>query len=306
MIRLLLIFCLLIGVARAQEGDGPVYDPYQLAPTTKFSVGTIATAPNTNINAVSLASQTINTGLRNLIFIQAGQSNWEPIAATAYTPVHGSSIRQMNIYDGALYTIAEPTLGCSYAGAQIGNPSLRVVDSLISANLFDQAVIVCASVGGTAVADWSSGFLQGRLVVALNRITARGIVPGSNVTIIIAWGQGESDNQNGTSQAAYTASLNALIAQTRAAGFNGTWFVADETVLSNVASTTIRAAQAAVVSHGSGVWAGPNADALVGNICGAGGNLACRQADGTHWTDAGSYSVAAAWVTALEAFGAPF
>ena len=64
-------------------------------------------------------------------------------------------------------------------------------------------------------------------------------------------------------------------------------------------------AHAALVNHPS-VWAGPNADALVGNICGPSANAACRQSDGTHWSDNGSYSYAAAWVTALEAYGSPF
>jgi hypothetical protein len=145
---------------------------------------------------------------------------------------------------------------------------------------------------------------------------------------VILWGQCEEDNRNATSQSAYTASLNNIIAfsNTTAAALGwtsgtwGRWLVAKQTLdctfpgcitSSDPLSINgaIQAAQAAVV-NGTQVFAGANADALQGNVCGASANAACRQSDRIHWTDNGSYSYAVdptnGWQQALHASGGPF
>jgi len=249
--------------------------------------------------------QTVNPAVRNLVIIAAGQSNIVNIAPSLYTPTNPSALDNMNVYDGAIYAAVDPLIGTSdQLSPSAGHPILRLADNLVTANLFDRVIIQPIGIGGTLIADWQTGFASNRIRAALNRLKARGIVAGTNVTIIIIWGQGESDALAGVSQAAYTAGLTAVIADSRAAGFTGTWFVAKQTWQNGVASTAIQNGQLAVINHGAGIWEGPNADALVGNACP--GSSACRVADNIHWTDIGSAAYASAWQTALHAFGAPF
>lgn len=274
-------------------------DPYLLAPTDSLGGGAV----NLNTKAVALRAQTLNPALRNLVIVAAGQSNIQNVAPNAYTPSNASAIDNLNIYDGATYAAADPLIGCTGVAATAGNPMLRLADQLIAAGLFDRVVIVPIAIGNTLVADWETGKASTRVAVAFKRLAARGMIGGTNVTVIALWGQGEQDGYFATPQATYTASLNNIIASSRAAGFNGTWFVATQTQSSIGTSSSIEAAQAAVVNHGANVWAGVNADALLGSNC---GGLVCRIGDNIHWTDAGSASYAAGWRAALHLFGAPF
>jgi len=291
------LWFLFSGSAFAQYGSGSSNDPFVLPaiPGHTFNQGT---------GAVSLRPQTLNPAVRNLVAVVAGQSNVCNVMPSAYSPSNASAIDNFNIYDGATYAAADPLLGADMnPGNGPGNAALRLADNLITAGLFDRVVLVPVGINASDVAFWQGSYAANRIPVALARLAARGIVAGTNVTIIVIWGQGESDNAAGTAQATYTAGLNAVIATSRAAGFNGTWFVAKQTYISGAASATIQAGQAAVVNHGAGVWAGPDADALVGSTC---SGVACRQADLTHFSNAGAASYATAWQAALHLFGAPF
>lgn len=271
--------------------------------------------PISNINldtkGIAFRSQTVNTSVRNLVLISSGQSNMTSIATSSYTPTNGSVLDNLNIYDGAIYAAADPLIGCGWTrinGAPYlgtGHPMLRLADSFVTAGLFDRVINVPLSPGGSIVANHEPGGPYGLLIpVAIRRLAALGITEATtNVRIVVLWGQGENDNTSGTSQSAYTASLNNVIAASRTEGFNGLWFVAKQSWISGAAASAITNAQAAVVNHGANVWAGPDADALTGNNCSA---AACRVADNTHWSDAGSASYAAAWRTAMALYGAPF
>lgn len=265
---------------------------------------------NMDTKPVSLrAAQTLDPAVRNLVLIIAGQSNVTNIAPSVYTPSNPTKIDNLNIFDGGIYNAIDPALGTSLnTGGRIGMPGLRLADNLITANLFDRIVMVPIAQGGTAVADWETGFCSDRIAGTMNRLRAKGIVAGTNVTIVMLWGQGESDNTNGTTQAAYTTSLGNVIAKSRTSGFSGVWFIPIQTWSSNAppassVSVPIQNAQAAIVNHASNIWAGPNSDVLINSAC---GGLACRQSDNIHFSDAGSASYAAAWQAALHAFGAPF
>lgn len=280
---------------RGSFGGAP--DPHRLAPVPS-TLGSM----NHNTNAVSLrATQTLSAAVRNLVIIAAGQSNISNVATSTYSPTNGTALDNFNVRDGALYAAADPLIGCSNA-ISIGNPMLRLADDFAT-SLFDRVVIASIAVNGTTVADWESGFCSDRLPVTIKRLAARGIVDGVNVTLAVLWGQGESDTLAGTTQTPYTNSLNAVIAASRTAGFSGLWFVAGQTYVNGTTSAGIKAAQAAVVNHGSNVWAGPDADALIGNAC---AGVACRQGDNIHFSNAGSTSYAAAWKTAMALYGAPF
>jgi hypothetical protein len=91
----------------------------------------------------------------------------------------------------------------------------------------------------------------------------KGLVAGTNVTVIVIWGQGENGNSLATSQANYTSGLNTVIGQSRTAGFTGKWFIAKQTYVTGTTSSAVQAAQAAA-PNGTTIFAGPNADALAG------------------------------------------
>lgn len=244
--------------------------------------------------AKTLSSQTLNNGIRNCILLIAGQSNACNNAPSAYTPTNTGKVDCLNPYNGAIYAQIDPMLGCSSpASLGIGNGCFagRLADKLINASLFDRVIICNVAVNGTSAADWVNLY-PNRLSTALARLSYRGMTPTA-----ILWSQGEKDNVLSTAQAAYQSSMTTVIGATRTAGYSGPWFIPQQTWDAGSTSSTIQAAQAALVNHGSGIWAGPNADSL---------NATNRQSDNTHWNDTGSDAYAGLWLTALQAFGAPF
>lgn len=230
----------------------------------------------------------LNAGETTGVFVVAGQSNATSFAPTPYTPSNAAKVDNLSIYDGGLYSAADPLLGCTIlpGGPGVGNWVGRMADGLISAGIFQRVILIPVAVGGTMAADWNSQGLTKRLVAAGRRSAAVGLP----ITAFL-WMQGESDTQNGTSQGAYAASLASIIASPRSEGFNAPWFVGKCTWLNGAVSSPVQAAQAAAV-NGIDIFAGANTDTL-----GAGS----RQGDNTHFTDAGSASVAALWVTAIDA-----
>jgi hypothetical protein len=303
------IAALIIAPAFGQQGSTSV-DPFALRP-----VQGITMAIGTGARALC-SSQTLNPAVRNLVIITAGQSNGQDIAPSAYSPVNPTKLSNFSVYTGASYCPAQdPLLGTQFGpgpgAGGIGNIYLKIADDLVTANLFDQVTIVPINVGGTSFAMWDPtsplGTFSDRIPVALARLAARGIAPGANVTFVILMMQGETDCINGTSQAAATTSINNIITASRNSGFTGTWFVAEESWTGATTCAAIQAAEAAVVNHSAGVWAGPNIDALVGTICSGGAD--CRQPGGLHLSDAGQVAGAGSpsgWQAALHLFGPPF
>lgn len=248
------------------------------------------------INGKTRVSAVLDGGIRNCILLIAGQSNVGNNFPTSFTPTNSTKVDNLNIYDGAVYSSADPLLGTARDSGSLGRGNFagRLADKLINANKFDRVILVPIGIGGTLVSDWETGIGKDRFRVAVNRLAARSITPTA-----VLWGQGEQDTAGATSQAAYTASLNNVITNARAAGLGSSvpWFIAQQSWNVGATSANVTNAQAAVVNHGSSIWAGPNADSL---------NATKRQADNTHFSDTGSDSYAGLWQTALGLFGAPF
>lgn len=320
---LALLIAFFSSAALAQHGGGGL-DPNFLNESGFVFNSTAGTIPSRDVGGKTLGTQTINTGVQNCILIAVGQSNIENIAPSSFTPVNPNSLDNLNIYDSAIYKAADALVGPSSVGGSTtaGHPILRLADAYVSGGNCSRVIIVPIAIGGTTVADWNTGIFNQRLSVTMRRISQRLQATGptlkcgsTNIACAVLWGQGEQDNFNGTAQATYTAALNNVIATSNstatALGWGGswaTWFVARQTFYTGAASATIQAAQAAVIT-GVQVFAGANADNLIGNVCGAASNSACRQGDNTHWTDAGSLSYANdaaatnGWKTKMHASG---
>jgi hypothetical protein len=67
-----------------------------------------------------------------------------------------------------------------------------------------------------AVAEWDTGCCSQRIAASGARLASRGIA--ANQISGVLWGQGETDGGNGTTQAAYAASLSSVISKSRALG----------------------------------------------------------------------------------------
>lgn len=198
-----------------------------------------------------------------------------------------------------------------------GHPPLRTADAMVTAGKCARVIIEPMAVDGTTASEWNTGVFKDRIAVGLRRIAQR-IAPAkcgdTNVSCAILWGEGESANINGTSQADQTAAYASLIAKSNAVAASlgwpatwGRWLIARQSYYNgHGTSAAIRAAQVAVVD-GEQVFGGPDADALQGNICGPLANAPCRNpSEGSHWSDDGAYTIAAGWFAALHASGAPY
>lgn len=287
-----------------QQGSSPV-DPNVLNVNTLVPGGALSQ----NTSLVSLRpSQSLDPAVKNLVAIVAGQSNCSDIVPSTYSPVNPSKLDQMFLNDGGIYNAIDPVLGVSLNTGG-GFTPLQMFDDLASAALFDRIVMVPVCIGGTSVANWQNGNQSNRITVAINRLKAKGMAnAGTNVTVIVLWMQGETDNVPlTTSQVSYTASLNAVIAASRTAGFTGPWFVAEETFSGGAVWAPVELAQTAttpsgVINNGAGVYTAGNLDAIIGTTC---AGLACRF-DNVHFTPAGRTVVSSVIRAALHAFGPPF
>lgn len=251
-----------------------------------------------NTTGLTRRSQTINTGIRNLILLVGGQSLSANTANVSFTPTNSTVVDQMNIYDGGVYNVTGPLLGATLnttvGSPGFGNISVLIADTLVTNNKFDRVIICCTSIGSTRADMWGNdgGVYSDRLPGVMTRLASRGIVPGmTGVTFACLFDLGEQDLFEGTTQSAMIASLNGVVSRLQATGFNGRIFIPLESNLLET-SNPIRAAQAAV--RGGRVFAGGDFDAIP------------DRSDGIHWNAVGGAAAAAAVVSAMAATGAPF
>lgn len=229
------------------------------------------------------------------IFGTIGQSNITSVAPNAYTITNTGKVDNLNIYDGGVFTHADPPLGMTgptgVVGGGFGHMFGRLADKMITDGWFDRVIGAHAGVGGSAVADWATGGpLNHRLTVIAKRLLSLGRQPSA-----MLWQQGEGDH--GTSQANYTTRVQSVIDTLRSAGLTCPIFIAKTSYSAGATDSNVTAAQAAVVNHGAGVWAGADTDQFTSGS---------RIADNVHFSDAGMDSVATEWKTKLALYGAPF
>ena len=113
----------------------------------------------------------------------------------------------------------------------------------------------------------------------------------------VLWHQGESDNQLGTTAAAYQTDLNYVIARTRS-DFNSSlpWVVARASYFNFVADPNIIAGQNAVINPAAQIYAGPSTDDINNTT-----TPGSRDAIDVHFNGFSSlYEVANRWTAALS------
>jgi lysophospholipase L1-like esterase len=293
-----------MAVSRASTASPDKYD--LTASDTHNANGNGAYSPNgvypgfKNTNGRTLVDATLIGGQKTLVIIVAGQSNCCSVSPTPYVATNALS-HGLNIYDGGVYKMQDPLLGSSHTPTA-GNPPLcgswvsRLGDKLIAGGVASRVIMVPAAMAGSWIGDHDPAVTPmnnyQRIQVALRRCATLGYTPDA-----IIWHQGENDSGSGTPQATYQAILGRIIAQSRTDGYAGPWFIDTVSWNNGTPSAAIQAAQAAVVNHAAGIWAGANADSLDNSF---------RQPDMGHFSDVGMDAVASLAVTALHAYGAPF
>ncbi len=229
------------------------------------------------------------------VLVIAGQSNAQNIAPTPYTPIHTSAVDNLSIYDGQMYAAADPLLGTMFAPPRYncGCFATRLGDNLVSTGKFDRVILFPFAVGGTSVMQWiGNGPAASRVPASGYRLRNAGL----SATAIL-WAQGESDTTLGTTTPVYVQQMLTLIGNFRAAGMVAPFLVAKQSWIGGITSSAVVAAQAQVVDSAAGIFPGPDADSL---------NATYRQADNTHFNDAGMIAYANLWQAALVAVGPPF
>lgn len=265
---------------------GSAPDPYPM-PTADI-VGNLYNAQSYR---APVSPQGLVAGENTAVWLAIGQSTGAcNNDDTQYSVVNPKS-QNFNCYDGAIYSADTPTLGCQGFG---GNWNSRACDKFIASggNPFQRVICAPIGVGGTTIAQWqpTGGVLWQRVVSAKARLDSRGLTP-----TFITWMQGETDNILATAQAAYTASFADLVSGIRALGYAMPIFISQTTLQGGVTSAAVRAAQAAAVNNGAGIYAGPDTDTLTG--------ATNRQASGNnaHFTGVGSDACATLWTAAIDA-----
>ena len=201
---------------------------------------------------------------------------------------HGANIHNLNLYDGGLYAGADPLLGCQNIPTRgPGNIFTRMADKLITDGKYTDVVLVSVGIGGSPVNAWATDpTLNRRATVGAGRAAAIGLKVSA-----FLWMQGEADTA--TSQASYATDLATVISMPRIAGLNAPWLIGKCTYALGAVAPAVQAAQAGIV-NGIDIFAGANTDTLTGTAVN-------RQADDTHFSDAGAVAAGNLWAAAIEA-----
>jgi len=304
-------------IGNLNPNDGAIYkaeDPLVgtnlPSSTPKYPMGFFtATISGTTMTVSAISAGTIAVG--QSIF---GSGVTKALVTALGTGAGGTGTYTVSVAQ----TVSSPTaVATTWNG---GHPLLRTADAMVTAGKCARVIIVPIAIDGTTATEWDTGVFKERIPVALRRIAQR-ISPAkcgdTNVSCAILWGEGESANTYGTSQAAQTAAYNNLIATSNAVAASlgwsaswGRWLIARQSFYDTYGTNAaIQAAQAAVV-NGTQVFAGANADALQGNVCGPSANASCRFPNASHLGNDGSYSYALdpthGWKAKLQASGAPY
>lgn len=258
-------------------------DPFALYEYAPSGAGGIVFAGYSTTTGRTPVSAALAEGETTGIFLVVGQSLLANHNGALHSP-SSTKVQNLNPYDGTVYQMKNEVLGASGSGNGSILPYLG--DKLITAGTFDRVIFVPVAIGGSAMRDWEpAGMLFHRLVVAILRAREKGYAISG-----VIFELGQSDQMLGTSQAAWQSSFQRMLDGARGYGFNGPWFVARCSMLSNVTSSTVRAAQAAVVDNVN-VFAGPDIDTLTSST---------NRSDGTHLTATGANGSAALWETVLS------
>lgn len=224
--------------------------------------------PFTSTTGRTSTSAALDGGERTFIAIIDGQSLAANHSQAAYTVTNSTKVQCVNwASDRLIYRHVEPMMGGSFYAAGhegFGDPYIsiwgKVGDLLIDGDIFDRVIWCNVAAGGITAANLAPGGSLGRRIPAAFHVLSSLGFRGNRVDAILSM-LGESDAAGGTTKANFQLRRRATIRASRSYGFTGPWFIAEETYVEGVTSSTIQDAQTEMVGA-DGVVAGPSFDDL--------------------------------------------
>lgn len=239
------------------KARGVAHSPFTVASTT-FADDFTNTAGRTVVSPPDLVGGE-STGV--ILIISESLFTNRP-AVAAYTPTNAAKVQQINIYNGVLYRAVDPLLGIGGGGGSGGGIAARFADLLINAGWRQRIILIHCGVGGTKIQDWSppNGAYAHRWAAGILRARQYGFPISA-----VLFGVGINDGIAGTSQVNWQNGFLAMVAGIRGMGCNAPILLCSEcrTGASTI-SSTILAAQAAMISAPNGVLAGADINSLSG------------------------------------------
>jgi hypothetical protein len=224
-----------------------------------------------------------NPGARRMVALVFGQSN-----AGNYGDVPLiAGPRVYNLRYGNLTRAIDPLRGAQGSG---GSMWTRLGNRIIAEGWYDEVVFIPVAIGGTEIGEWVPEMpLFKQIIGAVNDANGR----GWRITHLL-WHHGESDNALKIDYANYQLRFRNMLKGIRELGVGAPVFVSQATRCGQYGpNNEIRGAQANLVDHGAGIWAGPDTDALGGDL----------RRDGCHLNARGQEAAAEMWMNKLRAYG---
>lgn len=219
---------------------------------------------------------------RTAVLLIIGQSN---AANTGGQRFNSQSGRVAAYFDGKCTVAASPLLSTSGIAGEAWS---AIGDRLVKSGSFDEAVLVPAAIGGSALSQWISG---GDLHSMLQQVV-KDAQQHYRITHVI-WHQGETDFTIGTSEEAYVSGFQSLARDLRALGVTAPIYVSIATRCEQTddlwsPDNAISRAQRRLGRSGEGFAPGVDTDTLLSAIdrsdgCHIGGSGMAKVIDG--WTD---------------------
>lgn len=222
---------------------------------------------------------------RTAVLLIIGQSN---AANTGGQRFRSQTGRVAAYFDGKCTVAASPLLSTSGIG---GEPWSAIGDRLVSGGGFDEAVLLPAAIGGSALAQWISG---GDLHALLEQVV-KDAQRHYRITHVL-WHQGEIDFSAGTTEDAYVSGFQSLARDLRTLGVTAPIYVSIATRCEQTddlwsRDNAISRAQRRLGNSGEGFAPGVDTDTLLGDL---------DRSDGCHFGGSGMSKVIDAWTEILR------
>ena len=222
---------------------------------------------------------------RTAVLLIIGQSN---AANTGGQRFRSQSGRVAAYFEGKCTVAASPLLSTSGIG---GEPWTAIGDRLVNGGGFDEAVLVPAAIGGSALAQWiSGGDLHGMLEQVVTDAQRN-----YRITHVL-WHQGETDFAVGTSEETYVSGFHSLARDLRSLGVTAPIYVSIATRCEQIHNlwskdNPISRAQRRLGNSGEGFAPGVDTDTLLSDL---------DRSDGCHIGGSGMSKLIDAWTEILR------
>lgn len=214
------------------------------------------------------------------VILTFGQSNASNAGRGCYAP--RKPVFNFNLLDRQCYVAQDPLLGTTETG---GNFATRLGDMLIERGPYDTVLIAPIAIGGSQVAEWTTG---GRYHCRLQAVIEGIGAAGLRFTHLL-WHQGETDAAYYPDTEHYRSCFMNLHDAIRDYGVDAPLFVAQATIGAVPAVESIRRAQRAVVDPARRIFAGPDTDTIGAE----------DRFDGCHMAESGLQKHAEMWLACI-------